>query len=234
MTLKDLEDIYHLVSRDSSTDEEQAEFANMLLQSNEPEVIRFHYELLRNRRNESLFQWIQNAFVKRGAVGEKFLISAIDQETAPEMLANDLHILGRMRSQHAREYAIRFMANEHPEVRHVASYVLGWVGQPEDVDALAKLLLEDPDPETRSDAATAFRQMFRRMPTISERATDVLGEALDKEADPEVLASILITLQTINGKKFGMREDIDEGTISGDVETAKRKALKFLSTRKKI
>lgn len=228
MEIKELERAFQAASRPTADDEEQHALAVRLIESDAPEIIAYHYELLRKRDNKSLFHWLRNTFAKRGRPGEEFLIRALDEERDPEMLATVVHILGRMRSGAARESAICLLTSEQIELRDTAIYVLGWVGSASDVSLLEERLLSDSAPNVRGDAATVYSQLVYRLPASREPAVKGLHRALRQETDKDVLASILVSLQYILHKRWGMREDIEEGTITGDVAKARAKALKFL------
>ncbi|WP_158623448.1 HEAT repeat domain-containing protein [Corallococcus sp. CA053C] len=225
---KELEREFQTLNNPSTDPEAQHTFAQRLLDSDEPAVVRFHYELLRHRANDLFLAIVRDAFSQRGAAGEKFLLQMLEQEKSPEMLADVILILGLMKSSAAREYSLRMLRSPQEEVRHVATFVLGWVGTLDDLEKLEQQLLEDPVPKIRGDAATAYYQVFNRIPESREQAVQSLSRGLSQERDEDVLASILISLQDILSKRFGMREDIEEGEITGDVAKAKEKALKFL------
>jgi hypothetical protein len=229
--IKDLEREFQAVNHPSTDPEEQHAFAQRLLESSNPEIIRFHYELLRNRSNQLLLGIVRDAFSQRGTEGERFLIQMLEQEKSPEVLADIVLILGLMQSKAAREYSLRNLQSSQEELRHVATFVLGWVGVMDDLDSLDERLLKDPNREIRADAATAYYQIVSRLPESKEHAVQSLKRGLVQEREESVLASILISLQDILEKRFGMREDIEEGEITGDIQKAKEKALKFL-TRK--
>ncbi|HEX5752136.1 MAG TPA: HEAT repeat domain-containing protein [Archangium sp.] len=230
MDIKQLERAFKSASLPTAEDEEQHSLVQQLLSSNDTEILRYHYDLLRQQENWSLFCWLRNGFAKRGPQGEDFLLQAFEKEEDPEMRGTIVHILGRMRSKGARPLALRLIASDSASLHHTAAYVLGWVGTAEDVRLLEDLLLRDSESEVRADAATAHFQLVNRIPEAKERALQSLKRGLMQEKEEEVLASIIISLQDILKKRFGMREDIDERKITGDVAKAKVKALAALAS----
>jgi hypothetical protein len=144
------------------------------------------------------------------------------------MLADILHLLGLLRSKKARMIARDYIVSEHPVMRHVACYVLGWVGHTSDINLIEERLLTDPATVIRSHAATALRQLNRRLPKAKDRSIQALKRALIQEQSDYALCRIIISLQTIMKKKFGLRENIDEAEIVGDVDDAKKRAIKAL------
>jgi hypothetical protein len=231
--IEQLERQLHSINPALADGEELAMVSSKLLESNDPDVIHYHYELLRRHDNHSLLLKgvIRSAFCEREAAGEQFLLQMIVQEKDPEMVAEILQILGHMGSKDALNYALEGLHSKHVRLRHVATIVLGWSGTIKHLDALEQRLLEDPVKEIREDAATAYYQMFYRIPKIKERAVESLKRGLLQEKDKDVLACILVTLQDILSQRFGMRENIEEAEITGNVERGKEKALKFLEKK---
>lgn len=228
MDLKTLQSRY-IETKGSDDFEKHAEFINLLLSSNEPEVIAFHYNLLRDRENRDLYLRLRAAFVKRGEAGERFLIARIQEEEDPALCADILTILGVMKSGAALPLARKALIREDPDLRHRGCYVLGWMGEMEDIDLLGDRLLHDPSPLVRKTAATAHSQFYERLPKAKNRLLKNLKQALETEQDQEVIGWIVATVQYILGKRFGLKEDIAENRLIGDIEKAKEKCLRVLN-----
>ena len=204
-------------------------FTKELVSSNDPDVIRYHYGLLSDRENVRLYQLIRAAFIERGKPGEEFLVKRAHEEKDPGLRADILHLLGRMRNPLGLELARDAISSNDPEMRHRGCYVLGWMGTETDIDLLQARLSEDLDPYVRGTAATALRQVWFRLPATKPRLLKALRQALELEENDEVVTLIVVSAQTITEKRFGLRENIEERTITGDVNAAKKKCLLALA-----
>jgi HEAT repeat protein len=205
-------------------------FIKLLLSSSEPDVIHYHCELLKNRENPKLYLRLRAAFKKRGPAGAKYLTERMRTEKNPQLVGDILHLLGGMGEEASLPLARQLITSSDADLRDKATYVLGWVGKESDTELLGNRLLNDPDPKVRADAATAHDQMRMRLPQIKDQLLGTLKRAVELERDEQVLAWIIITLQNFLGKKFGLKEDIEEGTYSGNVHQAREKARAALST----
>jgi HEAT repeat protein len=230
MNKRELENQYRSVAASTSFAEQQ-KFIKQLLASNDPETIDYHFSLLKDRGNRNLYQQIRAAFKKRGPSAAEYLIKRAATEKDPQLLGDILHILGTMDRPEALPLARKMTRSSEPDVRDKAGYVLGWLGSEADAEIMAELLLHDPAPMVRADLATAHSQMYERHPKAKDRLLDNLRKALDQETDEEVLAWIIITIQNILHKNFGLRENIEEGIHTGDVKRAKEKAQATLMKR---
>lgn len=204
------------------------EFTKELLASNETEIITYHFNLLKKRENWKLYQQVRQAFLKRGVEGEKFLITRMKSEDDPELQGDALFLLGLLRSKEALALARSFVGHQDPDHRYKACVVLGWIGTENDIDILRDLLLNDPKALIRGYAATAQRQLWRRLPETKSKILASLKKALENEVDEEALSLIIISIQTILNKGLGLKEDINEGRITGNIQNARSRALKAL------
>jgi hypothetical protein len=111
-----------------------------------------------------------------------------------------------------------------------AGIVLGWVGTAGDMKTVLRdRLLHDPSAFVRGNAATAFRQVWYRIPGAKESAIEILGEALSGEEDEDAIAGIVVSLQTIMKRRFGLREPDDGPSYVGDVARAKVRAMRAVA-----
>lgn len=228
MTIPELQRLYEKAKTSDDIDDHGA-LTEALLESLPREAIPYHYELLRDRPNRDLYQWLRAKFSEWEAPGEAFLLQQIKREQDPLMVADCLQILGNMNSHHARDLAREYARSEVAEIRHVAGFVLGWVGTAEDVKTVMRdLTTNDPAALVRAHTATALRQVWYRKPAVKPSALRILAEALPKEEDTYAIQCMIITAQSIMKKRFGLRENVDEATIEGNVASAKKKALAAL------
>ena len=205
------------------------EFLKKLLSMPEPEAVEYHYNLLHRRENRELYLRVRAAFEKRGRAAEVFMLSKLSREPDTDLQADILLMLGLMRSLEARRIALDFIPNESPKLRHFACLVLGWVGTEQDLAKLGKILLEDVEPRVRGTASTALRQMWYRIPVIKNQLPLYLMSALEKETDEQAQQEIIIVVQELLNKKLGLKENTNEGTITGETGKAAEKARALLT-----
>ncbi|MEM9461143.1 MAG: HEAT repeat domain-containing protein [Myxococcota bacterium] len=230
MSREELRAHYQRIWSDEASHEDESAFIEALLESHDPEHLAFHFELLGDQENFSLFCRIRAAFEKHGPPAEAFLIERFTQEEDPELRGDALQILGHMRSKRVRALAKEAITADAETLRDRAVIVLGWVGTVRDMTTVLRdRLLHDPCACVRGNAATAFRQVWYSKPRAKEPAIEILGEALPGEEDEEVICSIVVALQDIMKRRFGIREPRDEPDFVGDPAAAKKRALRALS-----
>jgi HEAT repeat protein len=204
-------------------------FIKLLLSDNSPEMINFHYDLLKKRECKDLYYRIRAAFKKRlGA--EEFLLKHLPIENDPIVSGDILHLLGGLRSSKAAPLAREFVTHDDSYHREVALYVLGWVGDESDISILGKHLLDEASSRLRITAASAHRQIHFRLPELKDKLLASLKQGFEKETDDEVIPWIIVMIESIALKRLGLREDKEDPyIIHGDLEKAKLKTAKFLA-----
>jgi HEAT repeat protein len=203
-------------------------FTKALKASDHPDVVTFHYELLRDRSNRDLYLRVRAAFDERGKVVGDFLAEKARVEKDPEMCADILHLLGLVEHPAALTMARDSLASSDPELRRRASYVIGWLGQSQDIPRIGEILLHDPVPAVRATAATAHYQFYEHAKRSRDSLLKNLHAALPIEKDREAAGSIILAAQYILGRRFGIKWDRDEDQLRGDVEEARAKCLAAL------
>lgn len=231
MDISTLEQEYNLAQQTTSFSMHQA-FLKKLLAVQCPEALAYHYQLLLRQENQDLYLRIRAGFEHRGKEAESFLLAQLKTEQNSELLADILLLIGLMRSVQARRVALGFLSHENPKIRHFALVVLGWVGNKEDVCLLGSVLIEDQDARVRGTASSALCQLWYRIPETKAPILGYLKQALEKETDEEAQKEMVTVAQEILHKKFGLREDLDEGKVYGDVAKAVAKARSSLARRK--
>jgi hypothetical protein len=234
MNIREIQKKYEFAKEGEDLPEEEQiersmDFVEILMSYNSPEIINFHYELLRNRDYKSLYYDIRAAFDERPGA-EAFLINKLSNEKDPEMLADILQILGGLKSSYAGPMAREFVNHNNERHREVALFVLGWAGNESDIAILNEHLLNEVTPHLRSTAASAHRQIHFRLPELKNKLLASLKQGFEKETDDEVIQWIIVMIESIALKRLGLREDKqDPDIIHGDLEKAKLKTAKFLA-----
>jgi hypothetical protein len=230
MNVEELKKEYKRVNDIGDNISEILKLKKMLLSTNEPDILEFHYELLRQRTNIKLYLHVRAAFMDRPAI-EGFLIDKSKIEKDEEMQADILQILGTIKSLQAAIMAREYLNHENEYHREVASFVLGWVGNKNDIQILNQHMLNEKSALLRITAASAHRQIAFRMPELKMDIIASLKQGFENEKDDEVIPWIIIMIETILIKRLGIREDKDDPHIwHGDLEKAKKRTAQFLAT----
>ncbi|MET4083231.1 hypothetical protein ABIB40_003200 [Pedobacter sp. UYP30] len=202
---------------------------SMLLSSNIIEMLQYHYSLLKLRGNKDLYYDVRAAFKERPKeIIEAFLLQKLAAEKDVSLKADVVQLLGNIRSTKILPYAIQNIKSEIRDIRYRCIIVVGWVGSKENLPILNERLLNEPDDELRGYAATAMRQIWFKKKATAEDILPYLYAAIVRENNVETLAMIIIVIQDLLKRKFGMQERIDDGTITGDAIKAKQKIIKAL------
>lgn len=204
-------------------------FVKMLLSENSPEMISYHYDLLKKREYKELYYDLRAAFMDRPQV-EDFLVKKLTTETDPVALGDILHSLGIIGSTNAAPLARQYINFNNDYQREVALYVLGWVGNESDIAILNEHLLNEVSSHLRITAASAHRQMYYRLPELKNKLLSSLKKGYEEEKDDEVIAWIIVMIESIAVKRLGLREDKEEPyIIHGDIQKAKVKTSMFIN-----
>lgn len=205
-----------------------SDFTAMLISSEDPEVISFHFNLFKRCKNKEFYQLLASYFGRRGVSGETFLLDVINAEDDPNLLALAIQILGTMKTDKALSISRSFLKHKEAKVRERACIVLGWVGVSDDIKLLADLQLEEKDINTRKWAASQQMQIWFRDNSVKNEIIENLAKAIELEVDEDVLGTIIVTAQEILKRKFGIREDRETRKYIGDLQIAKQKATTAL------
>jgi hypothetical protein len=201
-------------------------FLKELLASDDVEIIQYHYDLLEDTKNVKLYQRVRAAFNKRSKIADSFLIGKVTTETNIQRRGDTIQILGHRRCIEALPIVRQMVGDSESWIRYNAIITLGWMGENEDIHTLGSLLTKEPDLTLRSYAATALRQTFFRDKELRWQILPYLVRAIHSETNEDVLRLFLISAQDIAAKRFGLKENIEQRTISGDVILAKAKFIR--------
>lgn len=205
-------------------------FEELLLESDSVEYLELHYNYLKDRQKEALYYYIRNAFGKRQSkdIVSSFLKSKFEQEEDTITQGDVIQILGNIKSKYAELLALDNIHSNNQDIRYRCIIVLGWVGKSQTLSILDERMLNDDIGQLRGYAATAMRQIWYNHPKTKEKITELIKNAISNEIDNEALIGMIITIQDMYRKKFGLKESV-YGDISGNVQEAKDKTLKFIN-----
>lgn len=227
MSINALEAEYRSASLTTSFSEHSGFIAH-LMERNDQEALRFHFNMLLDGGNPRLRDRLRAAFVKRGPSVKEFLLSLLESAGSDETIAECIQILGHLRIDEARPIALTFLSQASTDIRYRAIIVLGWVGRADDLETLGHRFGKEPEPGLRGFIATAMRQIFIRAPEVRDAALLQLYAPIKSETDQDALRLMIASAQTIAQQKFGIRESINNGSVSGDVEKARIRAIQYL------
>ncbi|MDR1275951.1 MAG: HEAT repeat domain-containing protein [Candidatus Accumulibacter sp.] len=208
------------------------EFKESLLESDERDRLEFHFSLLPEIDDEDLYRDVLYFFTcRRDKSGvADFLHEKYENESDATLKSDILRTLGLLKAPIARELSLREITSPNRESRYNSIIVLGWTGKKKDLPVLNERMQNDPDGQLRSYSATAMRQIWYEHPKSRDAIAAYIRAAAPQEKDAEALTGMIITIQTLTRKKFGIKEG-DYGDISGDVEQAKEKMIAFLNRK---
>lgn len=204
-----------------------------LLESSEPEAIKFHFELLGKTKNAKLHQRLRAAFLKRGSAVEAFLIDRTQHDDSIIRRGDAIQLLGHLRCVGALDLIRSYLDNKEPLLRYKSIISLGWMGLRADVDRLGAHIKTESDPLLRGYTGTALRQFYLRDTAMKDRILAVLNLAAEQESDENALRLLIVSAQEVAGHNFGLKEDVDAATISGSAQDARGKFLKFMKAHPK-
>ena len=233
MNLKDLKIEYNelLVNYESV---KKIKFVNDMSKNNDTDVIAFHYEILSNKDNSDFFYSIRASFKKHNETAKYFLLDKLETETNKELKAETLFILGAWKpldesdKKKIKKVAIEFIdKKENYTNEYYGIIVLGWIGGKKEISILENELLSNENDQLRWYSATALRQIFYKQADLKNDILKLYYTSLKTETKEEIVQSLIACVQDLVEKKFGIKESM-RGVISGSIEKAKPKALKFL------
>jgi HEAT repeat protein len=228
MNLSALEQQYLAASKTDDFDAHNA-LVKTLLASSDPEVVEFHYRCLRDRSNRQLYLMLRAAFVERGPAIGSFLLEKAERETDEMLRADLVHLLGRIDHPAAVPMAREALQSSDPNTRHVGCYVLGWHGERSDLALLNERMLKDEDAFVRRTAATAHHQFYEHDKNAKSAVLESLYAGLAAEKDDAVAGWIVLAVQYVLRKRFGIKWNSEEDELEGDIPAAREKCLRALA-----
>lgn len=211
------------------------EIKKELLSSDSEDYLELHYNMsndksikegLRNMIKSFFYSEIENKRDKQKTA--KFLHKKYINEADVLIKADILKMLGHLRVPETRELALNEIKSSNYDLRYSCIIVLGWIGTKKDLLILNEQMLNDPEGQLRGYAATAMRQIWYNHPETKDEIAGYICKAAQQEENTDALTGMIITIQTLYRKKFGIKEST-YGDISGNVQDAKEKMTAFLN-----
>lgn len=231
MDVKELKSEYKKLLSLDDTDDGIFEFKDMLLQSDDINILEFHLNIIENCKDPYLKGQLFSFFSDRPDKSKvsDFLYKKYKEGTEDvQAKADIIQLLGHLRSKHAKEVALENITIRKGDLRYRSIIVLGWVGNASDIKILNERLLNDPDEQLRGYAATAMRQIWYNHAKTKDEILRNFKEAIVKENEEKALEGIIIVAQELLKKKLGLKES-QYGDVTGNIEVAKEKTIEALS-----
>jgi hypothetical protein len=202
-------------------------FLNEFTKDNSVEYLNFHYSLLKDRENENFFYHIRAAFKQRKKEGFDFLLEKIRTEQDEILKSEAIFILGLMRCSEIKEETAKlYHVATNFNVKYNCIVVLGWIGSTsKDIHFLSNIMNNlSENSELRAYAVSALRQIWYNNNAFTVEILQIYNIILKKDNDYVIDSTIIVCVQDILRKKFGISES-RYGKISGSVEKAKQKTI---------
>lgn len=201
-------------------------FLNMLLKDGSALGMERHYCYFKDSENADLKRILGNGFLKRGKEGVLFLKEKLKTETDALAKSNVIHIIGLSYNKEYLPYILPYLDDANDEIRYKAIIACGWLGDAEAIKILKEHYVTEKDALLRGFIVSAMRQIFFRHKETKQQIVDFIYVKIPEETYNELLAIMIVVLQDLTKVKFGLKEDLCSGEISGDIAKAKDKVLK--------
>lgn len=172
--------------------------------------VSLHWALIQDPSLDAGFRRsLKTRFPEHGESARDFLLELVATGAGADEHAGDAVLMlarlcdpllnGLSGHRDARDLAVRLLDAEDSSPRRSSLIALGWVGEREDVDVLARCMRIDPDPECRVAASGALVQLLERHPDDRVRASVERGLRLGiaHEREPQVRAAVAEALEQI-------------------------------------
>lgn len=233
-TIQELRREYTIFKEENSLLKNISKLKKDLLSSDSDDFLEFHYQIstdtsikdgVRNMIKSFFYSDIENKREKNKVATflYKKYNEAIDNRNKGEIL----RMLGHLRIPLAYELAIKEITSSDYNLRYNSVIVLGWIGTFKDIILLNNQMATDLNPLLRGYCATSMRQIWHRYPNTKNEITQYIYKAILFENDNDALVGMIITIQDLYMKKFGIKES-HYGDLSGDTLKAKEKTINFL------
>ncbi|MDG6895830.1 HEAT repeat domain-containing protein [Volucribacter amazonae] len=205
------------------------EFAQHLLTYDHIEAYKLHLYFIENCQNADFHDLLCRTFTKRHHNATSYLLNYLSSNNNinKNLLADIIQILGIMREHRILPYLTQWIKHNDELIRCKAIIVLGWLGYKNELKYLSDIMSSNEIDYLRGYCASAMRQIFFNHSNLKQDIINILVEKLEYENTEIVKALIILALQDICNRKFGLKENY-QGEISGNIDKAKQKFLEFI------
>jgi len=234
LTIQELQKEYTIFKEENSLLKNISKLKKDLLSSDSDDFLEFHYLIstdtsikdgVKNMIKSFFYSDIENKREKDKVA--TFLYKKYNETIDNKDKGEILRMLGHLRVSLAYELSVEEIASPDYNLRYNSIIVLGWIGTSEDIMLLSDQMTTDINPLLRGYCATSMRQIWHRYPNTKSEIAEYIYKAILSENDNDALVGMIITIQDLYMKKFGIKES-HYGDLSGDILKAKEKTLIFL------
>ncbi|MCD8176212.1 MAG: HEAT repeat domain-containing protein [Tannerellaceae bacterium] len=200
--------------------------------------IEFHYRLMTDKDIPAeAHKNLMFRFKYHEERGGKFLLSKMDNKEDTRFYPDFIFSLGQIYQykkgeekdkEKVLDYARTFACSENDKLRENGIIVVGWLGNESDFPLLEDRMLNDPVPEFRAWAGSAFR--FLNITNKAAKGLPILKKAIEKESDAFALSTMIQIAQELAKKKWISQQAINDIETEA-IQKGKEKALRYLNKR---
>lgn len=233
MDKKYLEKAYKKLISLEDTDDGIFDFRDLLLSDDEEETLLVHLTLLSHNEDLYLKNELFSFFTDRKDKEKvcNFLLQRYEEEKNLYVKADIIQLLGHLRCPESKNLAEKEISSPYEDIRYRCIIVLGWIGDIQTLPILNQFMEKDHSGKLRGYSATAMRQIWHNYPDVKNDIINMIINVIEKETNEDALIGMIVTLQDLYQKKFGLIES-NYGDIEGDVTIAKDNFISFLNKNK--
>ena len=227
---------YEELKKQNFPDGERIKFIADLGASDE---IEYHYKLICKDRDEGTNLNLSGSFYKHDKKGLEYLFKVLDNEKDECLKVFTTYLMAETLSKlRHRDFYTEFCNRLIPvmtslieindnSLRQKIIIALGWIGTSNEIDILAKQMLEDKDSLCRAWSASSLMQLsFHGVEKelLCEKSKPCLAAAIAEETDLYACGIMIEAVQILFGKKWISSSAVEDV----DIEKARKSAVRFL------
>ena len=236
----DLQKRYKELEKQNFPDGERVKFIADLGASDE---IEYHYNLICKERDEGTNLNLSGSFYKHDKEGLEFLFEVLNNERDESLKVFILYLMAETLSKLShRDFYLEFcnrlipvmtslIESKDALLRQKVIIALGWIGSLNEIDILAKQMLEDKDSLCRAWSASSLMQMsFHKVDkeVIQEKTKSCFTSVIAAEIDLHACGIMIEAAQILFGKKW-ISQSAVEDVDAEKIEKARKSAVRFLN-----
>ena len=236
----DLQKRYKELKKQNFPDGERVKFIADLGASDE---IEYHYRLICKDRDEGTNLNLSGSFYKHDKKGLELLLEVLNNEKDESLKVFVAYLMAETLSKLSHRDFYPELCNKLIPVttslidtkddllRQKIIIALGWIGSLNEIDILAKQMLEDKDSLCRAWSASSLMQMSFHgadKELLQEKTKSCFASAIAAETDLYACGIMIEAAQVLFGKKW-ISQSAVEDVDAEKIEKARKSAARFLN-----